>query len=140
MVTKLLAAALLSTVAAPAFAEAGAAMPGVADASGQTSRASGAVFASTSNGGSFAGQGADAAIGQAPVRISLIRSLGADRASDVPASHAAPTAPAELPEPAMWAMMVAGFGLAGWTMRRAVRRSEARFDERIRQIASGEID
>lgn len=44
-----------------------------------------------------------------------------------------------IPEPGSWALMIAGFGAVGYAMRRAVRRSEARFDDRIRRITAGEI-
>lgn len=53
-------------------------------------------------------------------------------------TYANPVAPS-VPEPASWALMIAGFGAVGYGMRRAVRRSDARFDLRIRRIAAGEI-
>ncbi|GGB32539.1 hypothetical protein GCM10011380_22430 [Sphingomonas metalli] len=43
-----------------------------------------------------------------------------------------------LPEPATWAMLIAGFLLIGAVIRRRIRLSEARFTERLRRIASGE--
>ena len=36
-------------------------------------------------------------------------------------------APAAVPEPAMWAMMVSGFGLVGWTLRRSKRGAASSF-------------
>ncbi|WP_375391940.1 PEPxxWA-CTERM sorting domain-containing protein [uncultured Sphingomonas sp.] len=44
-----------------------------------------------------------------------------------------------VPEPASWALMIAGFGAVGFSMRRAVRRSDVRFDDRIRRMTAGEI-
>ena len=44
-----------------------------------------------------------------------------------------------VPEPATWALMILGFGFVGYGMRRQLRRSDAKFDLRIRQIAAGEI-
>ena len=46
---------------------------------------------------------------------------------------------AAIPESATWAMMIAGFGLVGFALRRRVRASEAAFDARIKRIADGEI-
>lgn len=42
-----------------------------------------------------------------------------------------------VPETATWAMMIVGFGLAGFAMRRAVARSNAKFDAKIKRIAAG---
>ena len=50
-----------------------------------------------------------------------------------------PAAAAPVPEAATWAMMIAGFGLVGYAVRRRIRASEAAFDARIKQIAEGEI-
>lgn len=44
-----------------------------------------------------------------------------------------------VPEPASWAMMILGMGLVGFGLRTARRRSDARFDARIKRIAAGEI-
>ncbi|MBJ6121888.1 PEPxxWA-CTERM sorting domain-containing protein [Sphingomonas mollis] len=43
-----------------------------------------------------------------------------------------------LPEPATWAMLIAGFALIAAAIRRVIRHSEARFDARIRRIAAGD--
>ena len=43
------------------------------------------------------------------------------------------------PEPATWGMMILGFGLAGLGLRRQVRRSEVKFDAKIKQIAAGAV-
>lgn len=51
----------------------------------------------------------------------------------------APAASAAVPEMATWAMMIAGFGAVGFAMRRQVRRSDAKFDARIKRIAAGEV-
>jgi len=42
-----------------------------------------------------------------------------------------------VPEVATWAMMILGFGLVGFVLRRAVRRSELAFEARIQRIAAG---
>ena len=42
-----------------------------------------------------------------------------------------------VPEIATWAMMILGFGLIGFVLRRAVRRSERAFDARIKRITAG---
>lgn len=42
-----------------------------------------------------------------------------------------------VPEPVSWAMMIVGMGMVGFAVRRAVRRSEAVFDEKIKRIAAG---
>lgn len=60
------------------------------------------------------------------------------RRFDFSVTYATPATPS-VPEPASWALMVAGFGAVGYAMRRAVRRSDIRFDDRIRRITAGEI-
>lgn len=42
-----------------------------------------------------------------------------------------------VPEPATWAMMLLGFGAIGFAMRGARRRSDAKFDVKIKRIAAG---
>ena len=44
-----------------------------------------------------------------------------------------------VPELASWAMMILGMGAVGAAMRRQVRRSDAKFDARIKRIAAGEL-
>ena len=44
-----------------------------------------------------------------------------------------------VPELASWAMMIAGFGAVGLAMRRRVRISEVRFNDRINQIVAGKL-
>ncbi|WP_425228663.1 PEPxxWA-CTERM sorting domain-containing protein [Sphingomonas sp.] len=44
-----------------------------------------------------------------------------------------------VPEPASWALMILGFGLAGFALRRVARRSDAKFDTKIREITAGAI-
>ena len=46
---------------------------------------------------------------------------------------------ASVPEPAAWGMMIFGMGAIGIAMRRRVRRSNEKFDARIKAIAAGEI-
>lgn len=46
--------------------------------------------------------------------------------------------PATLPEPTTWVMMLFGFGAIGGLLRRKIRRSEARFNAKIRRIEAGE--
>lgn len=48
------------------------------------------------------------------------------------------TAVARLPEPATWTMLILGFGAIGGIVRHRLRRSEERFNERIRRIAAGD--
>lgn len=43
------------------------------------------------------------------------------------------------PEASTWAMMILGFGIVGVAIRRAHRRSEEKFDAKIRRIAAGSI-
>lgn len=47
-----------------------------------------------------------------------------------------PIGPA-VPEPATWAMMLVGFGAVGFGMRSAKRRSDAKFDAKIKRITAG---
>lgn len=50
----------------------------------------------------------------------------------------APTlAAAAVPEPATWATMILGIGAIGFAMRSAKRRSDEKFDARIKRIAEG---
>lgn len=44
-----------------------------------------------------------------------------------------------VPEPASWAMMILGMGIVGFALRTARRRSDARFDAKIKRIAAGEL-
>lgn len=44
-----------------------------------------------------------------------------------------------VPEPATWGMMILGFGLMGAGMRRAICRSEVKFNDKIKRIAEGTI-
>lgn len=44
-----------------------------------------------------------------------------------------------VPEPASWAMMIGGFGLAGFAKRRRVRASEARADRMIKQLGESAL-
>ncbi len=50
----------------------------------------------------------------------------------------APAAVAGVPEPASWAMMIAGFGAVGFALRKAKALSDARFEEKIKRLAAGE--
>lgn len=43
---------------------------------------------------------------------------------------------AGVPEPAIWALMILGFGTIGFAMRRAQARSDVRFDAKIKRIAA----
>lgn len=45
--------------------------------------------------------------------------------------------PGHLPEPATWAMLLIGFAMIGGAIRIAIRRSQARFEARVRRIAEG---
>lgn len=45
---------------------------------------------------------------------------------------------ATLPEPATWVMLLLGFGAMGAALRWKLRRSEARFNAKIRRIEAGE--
>jgi hypothetical protein len=42
-----------------------------------------------------------------------------------------------VPEPASWAMMILGMGVVGFAMRAAKRRSDVKFDAKIKRIAAG---
>ena len=42
------------------------------------------------------------------------------------------TAPGAVPEPATWAMMIAGFGIAGAAMRRRIRLSNSTFENKMK--------
>ena len=48
------------------------------------------------------------------------------------------SAPA-VPEPATWAMMILGMGAVGFAMRSAKRRSEEKFDAKIKTITYGAV-
>jgi hypothetical protein len=51
---------------------------------------------------------------------------------------AEPMTPSRLPEPATWAMLIAGFAIIAAVVRRCIRVSERRFTEQVRRIAAGE--
>lgn len=53
--------------------------------------------------------------------------------------QATPKKAAILPEPATWVMLLLGFGAIGAFVRRRFRKSEERFNERIRSIEAGEV-
>lgn len=53
-------------------------------------------------------------------------------------ARAAKSEVATLPEPATWVMLLFGFGAMGAALRWKLRRSEARFNARIRRIEAGE--
>jgi len=72
--------------------------------------------------------GTIARIAVRPAAAAAIRPLPMDTA----------TAMSHVPEPATWAMLMIGFGMIAAGVRRWMRRSQARFDERIRRIAAGE--
>gem|GEM_PF-5495364 len=42
-----------------------------------------------------------------------------------------------VPEPATWAMMILGIGAVGFAMRSAKRRSDGKFDAKIKRITAG---
>lgn len=46
---------------------------------------------------------------------------------------------AAVPEPATWAMMLIGFGGIGLTIRRAKRRSDEKFEAKIKRLAAGSL-
>ena len=47
--------------------------------------------------------------------------------------------PARLPEAATWGMLLLGFGAVGFALRKAKALSDARFEEKIKRLAAGEI-
>lgn len=49
------------------------------------------------------------------------------------------TATPAVPEPATWLMMLAGFGAVGFAMRSGMRRSNRKFDEKIKRITVGAL-
>ena len=51
----------------------------------------------------------------------------------------APAAMGAVPEPASWAMMILGMGAVGYAMRSAKRRSDDKFDAKIKKITYGAI-
>lgn len=77
-------------------------------------------------------------------RVTLVGAIA--RIAVRPAAPLAPIGPADVamsamshvPEPATWAMLMIGFGMIAAGVRHWMRRSQARFDERIRRIAAGE--
>ncbi len=44
-----------------------------------------------------------------------------------------------VPEPATWAMMIAGIGAIGFALRAAARRSEEKFNAKIKRISEGGV-
>jgi len=44
-----------------------------------------------------------------------------------------------VPEPATWAMMIVGFGAVGGSLRLSVRRSEKKFDAKVKRISEGAL-
>jgi hypothetical protein len=63
---------------------------------------------------------------------------GGDRDfNDLTFSFTNTAATAAVPEPASWAMMMLGFGAVGFAMRSAKRRSDVKFDMKIKRIAAG---
>jgi len=44
-----------------------------------------------------------------------------------------------VPEPATWAMMILGMGAVGYSLRRAKRKSDVKFDAKIKRITAGAI-
>ena len=44
-----------------------------------------------------------------------------------------------VPEPAMWLTMILGFGLIGGILRSVARRSDRKFNAKIKRIAAGEL-
>ncbi|WP_294044724.1 PEPxxWA-CTERM sorting domain-containing protein [Sphingomonas sp.] len=83
-------------------------------------------------GGSFSGASPDDIVREASA-------AGLDRAGDAAADQRAKAkaAPAHLPEPATWGMLILGFGGIGFGLRRAHQRSEAKFNEKIKRITNG---
>lgn len=65
---------------------------------------------------------------------------GFDKSSDINVRvFASATTASAVPEAATWAMMLVGFGVVGFGMRRQVRRSEVTFDAKIKRIADGAV-
>ena len=61
-------------------------------------------------------------------------------ASNLNASYAGTinfSATPAVPEPATWGMMILGFGVVGYAMRRGMRRSNEKFDAKIKRITYG---
>ncbi|WP_174285504.1 nidogen-like domain-containing protein [Sphingomonas bacterium] len=52
---------------------------------------------------------------------------------------AIPPVAAAAPEPGTWAMMILGFGVVGFAMRNAKRRSDDKFDAKIKKITYGAV-
>lgn len=81
-----------------------------------------------------AGDGERVTLVGAITRIAVRPAAAAIRSAPVDTA----TAMSHVPEPATWAMLMIGFGMTAAGVRRWMRRSQARFDERIRRIAAGE--
>ncbi|GAA3717288.1 hypothetical protein GCM10022268_27090 [Sphingomonas cynarae] len=75
-------------------------------------------------------------------RVTLVGAITRIAVRPAAAIRSAPVdtamAMSHVPEPATWAMLMIGFGMIAAGVRRWMRRSQARFDERIRRIAAGE--
>ena len=54
-------------------------------------------------------------------------------------TNVTPTPAPAVPEPASWAMMILGMGAIGFAMRNAKRRSDDKFDAKIKKITYGAI-
>lgn len=79
------------------------------------------------------------ASGPISVTFNVGSGINANSELDVPRFVTGNAIPGAVPEPASWAMMILGMGAVGFATRNAKRRSNEKFDAKIKKITYGAI-
>lgn len=95
-----------------------------------------AVIGGTVYGNQLIGSTAYADFSNGQRGVGTFQALGA-QGSQFVIDTFTPSPVAAVPEPATWAMMILGMGAIGFSMRSAKRRSDRKFDARIKRITEG---